>query len=121
RGVKLGLISATVAPESSRLRWPTRQWATQAYRALDSVGTISEEDGERLEVLGTRPDVIAVTGDTRYDSVAERAERLDKTREPLARLAQATPDTFTIVAGSTWPSDEAVLLPAFADPLHQLP
>src|SRR5204862_525144 len=49
------------------------------------------------------------------------AERLDKTREPLARLAQTTPDTFTIVAGSTWPSDEAVLLPAFADLLHQLP
>ena len=122
RGVKLGLISATVAPHSSRLRWPTRQWSAPAYRALDSVGTISEEDGERLELLGARPETIAVTGDTRYDSVAERAERLDKTREPLARLAAAAAaDTFTIVAGSTWPSDEAVLLPAFADLLHQLP
>ncbi len=121
RGVRLGLISATVAPHSSRLRWPTRQWSAPAYRALDRVGTISEEDGERLELLGARADVIAVTGDTRYDSVAERAERLDKTREPLARLTTTAPDTFTIVAGSTWPSDEAVLLPAFADLLHQLP
>src|SRR3989442_1696059 len=58
---------------------------------------------------------------SRYDSVAERAARLDKTREPLARLAATAPDTFTIVAGSTWPSDEAVILPAFADLLHQLP
>jgi len=115
------LISATVAPNSSRLRWPTRQWAAPAYRALDRVGTISEEDGQRLEVLGARPDAIAITGDTRYDSVAERAARLDRTREPLARLASTTPDTFTIVAGSTWPSDETVLLPAFADLLHQLP
>src|SRR5213078_1088165 len=105
RGVKLGLISATVAPHSSRLRWPARGWAEPAYRALDSVGTISEEDGERLELLGARPETIAVTGDTRYDSVAERAERLDKTREPLARLAATSADTFTIVAGSTWPSD----------------
>ena len=121
RGVKLGLISATVAPHSSRLRWPTRQWSGPAYRALDRIGTISEEDGERLERLGARSDVIAVTGDTRYDSVAERAERLDKTREPLARLAQTPAGTFTIVAGSTWPSDEAVLLPAFADLLSQLP
>ena len=121
RGVRLGLISATVAPASSRLRWPTRGWSTSAYRALDRIGTISEEDGERLELLGARPDAIAVTGDTRYDSVAERAERLDKTREPLARLAQTPPDTFTIVAGSTWPSDEAVLLPAFHDLLQQLP
>ena len=121
RGVKLGLISATVAPESSRLRWPTRQWSAPAYRALDRVGAISEDDGERLELLGARPDTIAVTGDTRYDSVAERAARLDKTREPLARLAATSADAFTIVAGSTWPSDEAVLLPAFADLLHQLP
>ncbi len=110
-----------MAPHSSRLRWPTRGWSAPAYRALDRIGTISEEDGERLELLGARPETIAVTGDTRYDSVAERAERLDKTREPLARLAATGPDTFTIVAGSTWPSDEAVILPAFADLLHQLP
>jgi len=121
RGVKLGLISATVSPESSRLRWPTRQWARPAYRALDRVGTISDEDGRRLELLGARPEVIAVTGDTRYDSVAERAERLDRAREPLARLGAAPDGTFTIVAGSTWPADEAVLLPAFADLLVQLP
>lgn len=121
RGVKLGLISATVAPESSRLRWPTRKWAAPAYRALDRVGTISEEDGQRLELLGARPEAIAVTGDTRYDSVAERAARIDRKREPLARLAATTAQTFTVVAGSTWPSDEAVLLPAFADLLHQLP
>jgi len=121
RGVKLGLISATVSPESSRLRWPARQWAQPAYRALDRVGTISDDDGRRLELLGARPEAIAVTGDTRYDSVAERAERLDRTREPLARLAAAPDGTFTIVAGSTWPADEAVLLPAFADLLAQVP
>ena len=121
RGVKLGLISATVSTESSRLRWPARRWAHPAYAALNSIGTISEEDGRRLELLGARSEAIAVTGDTRYDSVAERAERLDRTREPLARLAGTAPDAFTIVAGSTWPADEAVLLPAFADLLVQLP
>lgn len=121
RGVKVGLISATVSPESSRLRWPARTWAAPAYRALDRVGTISEEDGERLERLGVRSEALAVTGDTRYDSVAERAGRLDRAREPLARLATAAGDTFTIVAGSTWPADESTLLPAFADLLVQLP
>ena len=121
RGVRLGLISATVAPHSSRLRWPTRQWSQPAYGALDRIGTISGDDGKRLEQLGARPEAIAVTGDTRYDSVAERAERLDRTREPLLRLGEVGASTFTIVAGSTWPSDEAVLLPAFADLLVQLP
>ncbi|HVH68523.1 MAG TPA: glycosyltransferase N-terminal domain-containing protein [Gemmatimonadales bacterium] len=121
RGVKLGLISATVAPHSSRLRWPARGWAEPAYRALDRIGTISEEDGRRLEELGARRAVIEMTGDTRYDSVAERAERFDRTRDPFARLAIAPAGTFTIVAGSTWPADEAVVLPAFADFLAQVP
>src|SRR5205807_1362178 len=89
RGVKLGLISATVAPHSSRLRWPTRGWAEPAYRALDRIGTISEDDGRRLEQLGARRSALEVTGDTRYDSVAERAERFDRTRDPFARLAIA--------------------------------
>ncbi len=120
-GVKLGLISATVSPHSSRLRWPARRWAEPAYRALDRIGTISEEDGRRLELLGARREAIVVTGDTRYDSVAERAERFDRTREPFARLAAAPVETFTIVAGSTWPPDEAMVLPAFADLLGQVP
>jgi len=62
-----------------------------------------------------------VTGDTRYDSVAERAERFDRSRDPFARLAIAPAGTFTIVAGSTWPADEAVVLPAFVDLLAQVP
>jgi 3-deoxy-D-manno-octulosonic-acid transferase len=121
RGVKLGLISATVAPTSSRLRWPTRGWAEPAYRALDRIGTISEEDGRRLEQLGARRSALEVTGDTRYDSVAERAERFDRTRDPFARLAIAPAGTFTIVAGSTWPADEAVVLPAFVNLVAQVP
>ncbi len=44
-GVRLGLISATVSQQSSRLRWPVRGWATPAYRALDRVGAISAERG----------------------------------------------------------------------------
>src|SRR5207247_3190056 len=108
------------APASSRLRWPARQWADAAYRALDRIGASRQDDGRRLAHLGARADAIQVTGDTRYDSVAERAERFDRSREPFARLTAAT-GTFTVVAGSTWPADEAVVLPAFADLLAQVP
>jgi 3-deoxy-D-manno-octulosonic-acid transferase len=120
-GAKLGLISATVGPASSRLRWPARQWALPAYRALDRIGAISQDDARRLEQLGARPDAIQVTGDTRYDSVAERAARFDRTSEPFARLSATPAGSFTIVAGSTWPADEEVVLPAFADLRSQVP
>lgn len=115
RGVRLGLVSATVAESSSRLAWPARAWVAPAYAALDRIGAIAPEDGARLERLGARRQAITVTGDTRYDSVAQRAERLDRAREPFASLAAGGgADTFTIVAGSTWPADEAIVLPAFA-------
>jgi len=115
RGSRLALISATVAPGSSRLAWPVRAWATPAYAALDRIGAIGADDAARLERLGARRETITITGDTRYDSVAERAERLDRSCDPLAALAPGNDDTFTIVAGSTWPADEAVVLPAFAE------
>src|SRR5437867_11144854 len=106
RGVKLGLISATVAPDSSRLRWPARRWAEKAYRALDKIGAISEEDAHRLEQLGARRAVIEVTGDTRYDSVAERAERSDKSGGPFTRLAPPA-GAFPTVPGPPRPAPEA--------------
>lgn len=114
RRIRLGLVAATVAPNSSRLSWPVRGWAAPAYAALDRVGAVAPEDAERLERLGARRESISVTGDTRYDSVLQRAARLDRSRQPFATLA-ADPPAFTIVAGSTWPSDDDVLLPAFAD------
>ena len=120
-GVRLGLVSATVAPNSGRLRWPVRAWAEPAYRALQQVGAISPDDAGRLVALGVRSETITVTGDTRYDSVAERAARIDRMADPLARLSIFPAGTFTIVAGSTWPSDEAVVLPAFAALRAQVP
>ena len=115
RGVRLGMISATVSSHSSRLAWPARRWTRPAYAALDRIGAISELDARRLERLGARPGTISVTGDTRYDSVLDRASRLDRGQHPFAALEHRSHDAFTIVAGSTWPSDERVLLPAFAD------
>lgn len=114
RGVRLGLVAATVAPDSSRLAWPARGWAAPAYAALHQIGAIAADDADRLVRLGARREAITVTGDTRYDSVTQRAARLDRARQPFAALA-AGGSAFTIVAGSTWPVDEDVLLPAFAD------
>jgi len=92
-----------------------------AYHALDRVGTIS--GGRRPPAAAARRpgEAIEVTGDTRYDSVAERPSA--STGPPRAvRAARGLPaGTFTLVAGSTWPADEAVVLPAFVDLLAQVP
>jgi 3-deoxy-D-manno-octulosonic-acid transferase len=110
RGVKLGLISATMARGSSRRSRAAGALLREAYAALDAVGAIDDADADRLVELGVHANVIVVTGDTRYDQVWLRAQRVDRASPMLARLRDAR---LTIVAGSTWPADEAVLLPAY--------
>lgn len=110
RGVRLGLVSATLSAESARRAPLASALLRDAYRLLDAVGAIDQADAERLIALGVAPARVSVTGDTRYDQVWQRAQRVDRAAAPLVALQSSRP---TIVAGSTWPSDEAELLPAF--------
>ena len=109
--VKLGLISATLARGSSRRGRIARAILREAYGRLDRVGAISIEDADRLIALGVPARRISVTGDARYDQVWERAASVDRTSALLAPLVSDRP---TLVAGSTWPADEAALLEAWA-------
>lgn len=115
RGVRLGLISATLARGSSRRSRTASALLRDAYASLEGVGAIDDADADRLVQLGVRSNVIVITGDTRYDQVWSRAQRVDR-ESPL--LAQLRDSRATIVAGSTWPADEAVVLPAF-EALHR--
>lgn len=118
RGVKLGLVSGTVAPNSTRHGGLAGALLRDAYGALDAIGSVAAADADRLASLGADPRRIVVTGDTRYDQVAARAAQVDRTSPLLAPLASAAP---TLVAGSTWPADERVLLEAWREVRNALP
>jgi 3-deoxy-D-manno-octulosonic-acid transferase len=109
-GVGLGLVSATLASGSSRRSRLAAAILRDAYAALDRVGAIDAADADRLVGLGVRTEAITVTGDTRYDQVWARAQYVDREGALLTRLASPR---LTLVAGSTWPADEAALLPAY--------
>jgi 3-deoxy-D-manno-octulosonic-acid transferase len=111
REIRLGLVSATLSPNSSRRSRLAAAFLHDAYAMLDAVGAIDDADAARLAELGVRRDAIAITGDTRYDQVWQRAQRVDRGSPTVSHLASERP---TLVAGSTWPADERVLLPAFA-------
>ena len=110
RGIPVALLSATLSPESSRLGVASRALTRDAYAVLSVVGAISEQHAKRLASLGVRPDRVQVTGDTRFDQVWQRATSVDRTSTLISRLASVRP---TLVAGSTWPADEAVLFGAW--------
>jgi 3-deoxy-D-manno-octulosonic-acid transferase len=81
----------------------------EGYRAIQLAAAVSDEDAGRLIRLGVAAQRIQVLGDPRFDSVAERISGVVP-EEPLLQYGRGAP---TMVAGSTWPGDEAVLLDAF--------
>jgi len=109
-GTRVVMVAATVSPGSGRLRWPVRQVLRPGYASLSSAGAISDDDAARLEELGVAPERIRVTGDPRFDSVVEKVGAV-RPDDPLLRFGRGA---VTMVAGSTWPADERVVLDAFA-------
>lgn len=118
QGVRLGMISGTLAQGSSRRGALATHVLRDAYASLERVGAVSDDDAERLVALGVRREAVVVTGDTRYDQVWARAQRADRNSTLLAPLISNRP---TLVAGSTWPSDERVLLDAWRVVRREMP
>ncbi len=106
RGIPVGLVSATLAARSGRLGTFSRLVLHDAYAALTSVGAIDVANGVRLQALGVKETAVRTTGDTRFDQVWARAQNVDRRSVLLTLLSSARP---TLVAGSTWPSDDMVL------------
>ncbi len=111
RGTKLGLLSATIPQSSRRMSQIGRAALADAYGSLDAVGAIAPGDAERLIQVGVRPERLTVTGDTRYDQVWSRA--IAAAGSGAAIVTRYRSSRRTLVAGSTWPSDEVRLFDAW--------
>lgn len=112
RGIPMVLLSATLPASSSRMRSTARRLLGPAYRRLTHVAAISPDDAERFAALGVPAARRSVMGDARFDQVLERTASASTSPWP-ARLASGT--HFVLVAGSTWPPDEEILLRALRE------
>jgi len=110
RAIPLALVGGSVRPGSGRLRWPLRSWLRPIYAGLAYAAAASPGDAQRLAALGVRPDVLETPGDPRHDAVLERVPDLGA----LGGLLEWAAGREVLVAGSTEPEDEEVLLEAFA-------
>jgi len=81
-----------------------------AWKSLSLACAISPDDAGALERLGVARRAVVVTGDPGIDSAAARSAAADPVASYLAPFREEP--ALTLVAGSTWPADEAVLLPA---------
>jgi 3-deoxy-D-manno-octulosonic-acid transferase len=116
RSIPTVLVAATLPAGSSRLRWPARLLLGPTFASLTRVLAIAEPDARRFEQgLGVPPERIEVTGDPGIDSAARRIDATDP-ESPWIRLFRGEsgePVRPVVVAGSTWPPDETVLVEAW--------
>ncbi len=114
--VPVGVISATLAESSGRRGLFARALLADAYLAIERVGAIDEKDAQHFRQMGVSPDRVEVTGDTRYDQVWTRAQRA-----PSALVKSMRSSRPTLVAGSTWPTDEEHLFGAWSKIRDKIP
>jgi 3-deoxy-D-manno-octulosonic-acid transferase len=119
RGVATALIGATLPETSSRTGRLARALLRPSYVRLQQIHAVTETDRDRFLQLGARETALEVIGDPGIDSAAARALAADP-EAPWLRPFLATPAP-TVIAGSTWPADEAVLVPALRRVRERVP
>lgn len=110
RSIPVALVAGSVPAGAGRASRLGRRILGATWPRVDLVCADGPEDADRLLGLGARPSVVHEVGDPGIDSALGRLQAADTDAPHLALLGGG--DRPTLVAGSTWPSDEAVLLSA---------
>ncbi|MCG3118052.1 MAG: 3-deoxy-D-manno-octulosonic acid transferase [bacterium] len=119
-GVAVLLVNASVSANarSWRHRPLVRHFNRAVFDTFDAICAVSPAAAASLTPLIRSPERLTITGDSRHDQVLFRAQS--------KKLDEVLPENWRdgspmFVAGSTWPSDEEVLLPAFVAVRQLLP
>jgi 3-deoxy-D-manno-octulosonic-acid transferase len=108
-GVPVAVVNGRVGDRTFRRlgRWPAL--ARPLLGSVARFGVQTAEDARRLAALGVAPERLAVTGNLKYEAAAPPP--LPAVEREVERLAAGRP---LLVAGSTMPGEEGLVLDAFA-------
>jgi 3-deoxy-D-manno-octulosonic-acid transferase len=115
-GIPVVLLNGRLSPRRmGRYRRLARLYRPLLER-IAVLGAQSEEDADRLRELGARSDSLVVTGNVKYDLPSPRTEPA-----ALRDRLQLPAERPVFVAGSTAPSEEALVLQAFEHARRERP
>ncbi|MCG2615885.1 3-deoxy-D-manno-octulosonic acid transferase [Terrimonas sp. NA20] len=107
RNIPLLMVSAIFRENAAFFKW----YGGLHRKMLNSFTHLFIQTEESLRLLSALlpADRFTLAGDTRFDRVIDIAEKA----EPIPLIEQFTAHSKTIIAGSSWPPDEAILQTAF--------
>ncbi len=117
-GIPVMIANATMRRQTSRRLPFAQNFHHHVYDSLDMILAVSKTDVEAFRLYDLTHPLIDIVGDTRYDQVTSRSVE--------ARSRHLIPQSILehrkiLVAGSSWPEDEEVVLPAFLELRHSIP
>ena len=116
-GIPQFLISATIQPHSKRFSSRlSRSFYQAIYANLNGIFTVTDDDRQRFLATNPHHPNIQVVGNTRFDSVLDRKQRVAPPQLPDSILGK-----LIFIAGSSWPPDEECFFPALREALEQWP
>jgi 3-deoxy-D-manno-octulosonic-acid transferase len=118
RNIPTIIANATMRRQTNRRLPLAKQLHHYIYNVLTAILTVSQSDVEAFRFFNlTDPELLAI-GDTRYDQVTARS--LDARKRHLIP-ERVLSGKKVIVAGSTWPEDEEVIVPVLLKLQDQIP
>ncbi len=112
-GVPTYLISAIFRHDQVFFK-PYGGWYREFLRNFNHLFVQNEHSKELLHGIGIEN--VTVAGDTRFDRVADVA----RATKDIPLLAEFAENAMVIIAGSTWPPDEELLMGYFGENYHRV-
>ncbi len=127
RGIPVSIVNARLSPRSERrfLKW--RRWVGPFFGMLEPVCVQEPEDVERWHSLGVRREALHCTGSLKFDFTVPGDSRAPEFRALLAPLGVISGNgddgrkTPILLAGSTFPGEEAILGRVFQKLRERIP
>ena len=104
------LVDATMKQNSPRKFPLIKNFHENLFKDISRILAVSESDIKGFKEFGCPDKQLKVVGDTRFDRVHQKSL---KAKESKLIKEELLKNKKIIVAGSTWSTDEDVLLPAF--------
>lgn len=108
RAIPVAIVNARLSPKSERrfLKW--RRWVAPIFGMVQRVCVQEPEELERWFALGVRREALHCTGSLKFDFAVAEASRTQEFRALLGRIGVGE-NTPILLAGSTFPGEEAIL------------
>jgi 3-deoxy-D-manno-octulosonic-acid transferase len=104
------LVDATMKKKSLRKLPFIKSFHKYLFDDFTKILTVSEEDADGFKSFNCKKVKIKVVGDTRFDRVYSRSLA---SKESKILNKDVLKGSKVLVAGSTWPQDEDVIIPSF--------